>query len=142
MDGRKQCTQCKDWKTLDQFARRKDRDNKPVSHCKSCGAAAAKVYNGGERGRNKRYANKYGVTIEWYEARLIEQSGGCAICGNPPDSGSKMHPRLAIDHDHRSGTPRALLCFICNSAIGKFHDDPALLRRAADYLELHRSQLA
>jgi len=138
IDGKRQCGRCDEWKVISQFASRKDRRGQPVSQCRQCAAAAARIYNGGDRGRNKRYANKYGVTIEWYESKLAEQKGVCAICGRPPDSGSKMHPRLAIDHVHSTGIVRGLLCFLCNSALGKFKDDPALLMRAIAYIDHHR----
>lgn len=73
---------------------------------------------------------KYGVTLEWYEARFVEQSGVCAICGRPPTT-----KRLGVDHDHVTGEPRKLLCDACNRGIGFLRDDPALLWRAAEYLD-------
>lgn len=133
-DGAKRCTRCTEWKSLDNFGRRKDRGDTPLSECKRCASERSKQYNTGERGRTKRYANKYGVTVEWYEERLAAQGGLCAICGNPPDSGIAQHPRLAIDHCHRTGRARGLLCFLCNSALGRFEDDPELLVRAHKYL--------
>ena len=39
-----------------------------------------------------------------------------------------------IDHDHETGKVRGLLCHECNTALGKFGDDPAILLRAVDYL--------
>jgi hypothetical protein len=50
-----------------------------------------------------------------------------AICGD-----SK---HLGIDHDHGTGKVRGLLCRDCNQGIGRFHDNPAILRKAADYIE-------
>lgn len=139
VDGCRQCTSCNEWKPLDQFGRRADRNNAPLSNCRQCLASLAQRYHGGERGRSMRYARKYGVSIEWYEAKLIEQNGACAICGRPPDMGNRMHPRLAIDHCHESGAARGLLCFLCNSAIGRFADDPDLLLRAHEYLTAARN---
>lgn len=97
-------------------------------------ASRALEYSRSERGRNARYAYKYGVTVEWYETRLVEQNGVCAICGQPPDSGDPVHPRLAIDHCHDTDKPRGLLCFLCNSALGRFEGRPELLLRAHEYL--------
>ena len=65
-----------------------------------------------------------------YDAMLAAQGGVCAICGNPPKT-----RRLHIDHDHKTGKVRGLLCFQCNRfTLGKYAK-PAKLRAAADYLE-------
>jgi hypothetical protein len=74
---------------------------------------------------------KYGITIERFFEMLDEQGGLCAICLRPCKSGH----RLAIDHDHTTGQARGLLCFNCNTAIGKMDEDPGVMRSAADYIE-------
>ena len=53
-----------------------------------------------------------GVTVEDYDRLLAAQGGGCAICGNPPKT-----RRLDVDHDHRTGKVRGLLCHRCNRAL-------------------------
>ncbi len=64
------------------------------------------------------------------------QKGLCAICGKPETLVVRGKVRrLAVDHDHLTGRVRRLLCLGCNTGIGKFQHDPALLRAAADYLE-------
>ncbi len=70
-----------------------------------------------------------------YNAMLAQQGGRCAICGDLPGC-----RRLAIDHEHAQPTVRGLLCFRCNTALGSFQDNPALLRAAAGYLERHQSR--
>lgn len=58
------------------------------------------------------------------------QGNTCAICGAKPKA-----RRLAVDHDHKSGKIRGLLCMFCNTGLGKFRDSPELLERAIVYLE-------
>lgn len=74
---------------------------------------------------------RYGLTHEAYESMLLAQGGVCAICGGMSPGGR----RLAVDHDHVTGVVRALLCGTCNTGLGSYKDDPALLRAAAVYLE-------
>jgi hypothetical protein len=71
---------------------------------------------------------------------LAAQDGRCVLCGAVPSpDGVKAAARLHIDHDHTSGKVRSLLCNGCNRGLGYLQDDPDLLRRAADYIEQHRS---
>ena len=76
----------------------------------------------------------YGMGIDEYRARLEAQGGRCAICGDEPDGGKRLH----VDHDHASGVVRELLCRWCNYALGNAKDDPARLRAMASYLERHQ----
>ncbi len=64
------------------------------------------------------------------------QKGRCAICGDF----KPLHGKggLYVDHDHETRYVRAMVCPNCNKAMGFMGDDPARLRKAADYLERHR----
>lgn len=83
-------------------------------------------YSRSERQRDGRLRRTYGITLE--DRRAMPQE--CAICGSVKS--------LSVDHCHTTGKVRNLLCTPCNTALGKFRDDPALLRAAALYLESHR----
>jgi hypothetical protein len=72
--------------------------------------------------RKPTRAKQLGVTSEQYEAMLAAQGGGCAICGNPPKT-----RRLDVDHDHRTGKVRGLLCHRCNRALPSWVDTKWLL---------------
>lgn len=67
---------------------------------------------------------RYGLTIEDYNVLVEKQNGLCAICGLPEKTirGGKLLP-IAIDHNHRSGEIRGLLCQSCNRAIGLLKAD-------------------
>jgi hypothetical protein len=77
---------------------------------------------------------RYGLTVQEYQDLLAAQGNRCAICQRKWGRGWNGHVPH-IDHCHTTGRVRGLLCGECNTAIGRFGDDPALLRRAADYLE-------
>lgn len=68
-----------------------------------------------------------------YQTELLRQGGACAICGTRPRSTS-----LVIDHNHRTGEFRALLCGECNKGLGALGDHPEILRRAAQYARAAR----
>lgn len=75
--------------------------------------------------------NKYGMTLDDYDVMLRSQSGKCAICRKKPEEGAL----LQVDHCHKTGRIRGLLCWRCNRAIGYLMDSPRFARSAADYLE-------
>jgi hypothetical protein len=94
-----------------------------------------------ERSRT-RQARKYGLTRDQYEAMGAEQNYACYLCGRQTGAISRgrgsWDSGLTLDHDHVTGTLRRLLCSNCNMAVGHAQDDPALLRRMADYVESYR----
>lgn len=83
---------------------------------------------------------RYGLTVAEYEAMLAAQAGRCACCRKIETHRGRNGEvsRLAVDHDHVTGSVRALLCHSCNTGVGSFYDEPALLRAAAEYIELFR----
>jgi hypothetical protein len=76
---------------------------------------------------------RHGLDPEDYNLMLRAYDGCCYICKRPERVANRS---LAIDHCHTTGTVRGLLCTRCNQVIGRMEDSPALLRAAADYLEL------
>lgn len=83
-----------------------------------------------ERFRANSYQTLYRITIPEYDSVLLFQRGVCAGCGRPPGP-----RRLAVDHDHKTGLIRGLLCWRCNNALGKIDDDISRLRSLVGYLE-------
>lgn len=83
--------------------------------------------------QKRRYKlSRLGTTPEEFD-RLYELQGRtCALCDKPEETDKR---RLAVDHDHKTGKVRGLLCFAHNTMIGKAGDDPTLLRLAAKYVE-------
>lgn len=77
---------------------------------------------------------KFGITTEQY-ARLYPPGVQCEICGVSESVLAGQKARLVIDHDHKSGRIRGVICNSCNLALGWAVDSPELLRAMADYLE-------
>ena len=68
-----------------------------------------------EARRDRTLVRRYGITVEEYDALFDAQQGKCALCGGD----SNGRGRLAVDHDHATGRVRGLLCFTCNTALGR-----------------------
>ena len=82
-----------------------------------------------------QYKKRYGANKEDYNRLFEEQEGGCAICGEPETKEQRGKiVKLAIDHDHKTGKIRGLLCHKHNIALGMFEDDIFLLLDAIKYL--------
>jgi len=76
--------------------------------------------------------NKYGITEKQYNTLLHKQNGCCAVCER---SASAFNKRLSVDHNHKTGVIRGLLCFFCNKFVIGRHTDAKLFERAGEYLK-------
>lgn len=74
----------------------------------------------------------YNLSIEQYEKIAKTQNFSCGICKKPQD---KLSKRFAVDHDHKTGQIRGLLCHQCNAGLGNFHDNIQFLVKATAYLK-------
>lgn len=80
----------------------------------------------------------YGITREQYNQMLEQQNGVCAICGKEESTChgiTKKITNLAVDHNHKTGKVRGLLCSYCNKALGGFKDNEEFLIKAIEYLK-------
>ena len=86
--------------------------------------------------RRRSLLHDYGMRLEDYDRHLKNQNGLCAICLRPETTlRYGLVKELDIDHDHKTGEFRGLLCSRHNRMLGYAQDDPDILRAAADYLE-------
>lgn len=83
-----------------------------------------------ERHRVGRLARTYNLSAQDYDDMFARQDGKCAICFRKPQ-------KIFIDHCHKTGKNRELLCINCNSLIGQAKDDIRILQSAIKYLETH-----
>lgn len=79
------------------------------------------------------YMQKYGITLERKLEMIKEQENKCFICSVTLLGTLDGY----VDHDHKTGKVRAILCRYCNMGLGSFRDTPALLVEAVKYLKLH-----
>ena len=95
--------------------------------CRDCVNTAARAARRRTYTSERHRWYEYRLTPEVFDAMVAAQGGRCAIFGRIPGT-------LAVDHDHRSGLVRGLLCGPCNIGLGHLRDQPVLCDRAADYL--------
>ena len=83
-------------------------------------------------------SQRFFISRQRYDRFFREQGGVCAICKQPETRRHKVTRtlcRLCIDHDHKTGVVRGLLCHRCNVAVGMFRDSPENLQSTIEYLQ-------
>lgn len=132
----KTCTKCKKRKQLKFFGRDATKPSGMRSQCRHCEARTRASYyrNNPKKRRIRDLKFRFGITIEEYDALKRLQRNRCAICRR------KSTRTLCVDHCHKTGIVRELLCDKCNTGLGQFDDRPSFLARAKAYLEKHKSR--
>lgn len=120
------CRVCKNTKSLAEFPKNSGYKLGVASICKPCSALQVKKIRTEHPYRYK--ATKFNTTEEHMKELLAITS--CEICG---DKSTRKY--LAVDHDHKTGKIRGMLCDHCNTALGKFKDDINIIHKAIKYLE-------
>lgn len=132
----KLCSRCKLWKTRDQYTQDRNTLDGVCTYCKEC----RKIIRKEDYERNKKRnaarsrRKRYGITASQFALIKGRQGEACAICLNPFLDKKDTH----LDHCHKTGQIRGILCAKCNTSIGRFNDDPEILSRAATYLKRPR----
>jgi hypothetical protein len=75
---------------------------------------------------------QFGITLEQYNSLWEAQGSKCVICKRSP---SEVSGRFHVDHDHKTGHIRGIICPQCNHAIGLFRDDISVLKNAIKYMK-------
>lgn len=85
---------------------------------------------------NYNFKKFYGITLEDYYKLFKKQKGLCKICKQPETRKvNNKITKLHIDHNHKTGKVRGLLCSNCNIGLGNLKDSIILLKRAIKYLK-------
>lgn len=140
----KTCTKCKESKSLTEYYKHKTNKDGVAGSCKTCQLNQHKKYYEENReyrisvSRARNYNNRYGLEIEEYNKMLTKQEFKCAICSiHVDDLPSLRETHLCVDHNHKTGKIRGLLCPHCNKGIGLLQDSVSNCYNASKYLELH-----
>lgn len=100
--------------------------------CKACHRIRKREYL--RNIHHYRISRTYGLSPSQYADLLSDHSGRCAICGGVPDDSENP---LVVDHDHRTGKVRGLLCHHHNVALGMIREDAGILKAMIEYLQKH-----
>lgn len=135
MINHKVCSKCKIEKSVTEFTKTKCHYKYGViGRCKECSRELCKKWR--KNNHYKRLKYIYGVSLEDIKQIYKIQNELCAICGGKQIKGTNAWGvDLHIDHNHKNGKVRGLLCRNCNTGIGLFDDNPELLLKAIKYLE-------
>lgn len=158
------CAKCKQTKPSSDFTNGEQR-REGYRRCRACVSATNQAYQktrpaqkrradmtseeleryrGYDRARSPRqnadswFRYRYGLTVDQIDTMIEEQYGLCAICNRPE---TKVDPRtgkvrrLCVDHDHRTGLPRRMLCQRCNWVLAHVDDDIEMLEKFVSYLK-------
>ncbi|WP_337191919.1 endonuclease VII domain-containing protein [Streptomyces sp. HUCO-GS316] len=117
-EGRKFCRGCGEIKPHSEWHRNATASDGLSTSCKACRSSKSRA------GHLKR---NYGLTEAERDELIASQGGVCCICLSAPAA--------HVDHCHKTGRVRGVLCFSCNAALGQFKDRPDAIRRAAAYVE-------
>ena len=130
----RKCSICKTTKPLAEFVKNRKKTYGHTYECKECWRDYIFL--------TRDNGDKYGITSQEYKHLLSLQEGKCAICLNFETALSKYGKvkRLAIDHDHKTGKVRGLLCQRCNITLAHVEKDRLISEKAIKYLEKYENQ--
>jgi hypothetical protein len=125
---RKRCGKCGQEKSLDHFCRNRNSRDGRNYRCKICHNAAVRETVKRLYGNSRHYhlKQRFGIGAAEVDEMIKAQGGLCPIC--------QVRAAVHVDHDHKTGKVRAILCEPCNGGLGQFRDNPETIRRAIEYL--------
>ena len=150
----KKCNVCNIEKEVTEFYKAKTNKNGSIcyqSRCKMCmnNSSMTRIHNMSNEERKEHYKknrvrlgkeyfktyklkSNYGITLEEYNLMYEKQNGECYICEKKIDGRD-----VKVDHNHKTGKVRKLLCHNCNTSLGLLNDDANLFHKCELYLKEH-----
>lgn len=126
------CSKCGETKSLSEFHKSKNTKDGYHPQCRDCKKGYVILQtNNCENQRKSHLKMNYGLTIQEYNRLFDGQKGCCAICGKHQ---SELRRTLAVDHNHKTGQIKGLLCDNCNLGLGNFQESRGILIKAIQYL--------
>lgn len=115
----KKCSGCKIEKLESEFHRKNRNKDFLQNYCKDCGRKAQ---------RKNTFKKVYQIDMAEYDRRVGTQFGKCLLC-------QKLSSRrLCVDHDHKTGRVRGLLCRGCNTCLGWVENNSGMINRIVMYI--------
>ena len=140
------CTVCEIPKTIDCFYKRTASPDGYATQCKTCDNKKRSAWKKAnpeanqKSNRNNQLLKRYGITFDEYESMLDAQGGKCGICGTKENysghTGYRKDWSWSVDHCHKTGKVRGLLCNNSNRALGLFKDEVNTLKSAISWLDV------
>lgn len=128
------CNICNTEKDLKYFGPHINANKYGISRiCKECNRGKSKT---------RQMYSKYGITTDKVKQMLIDQNNTCKVCFSNIKYLSRFNKRnesACIDHCHKTGKVRGLLCSNCNRALGLLKDNESIMLRAYNYLVQYKS---
>lgn len=136
--GSKCCKSCGETKDITSFhGNSRCADGRSI-YCKACTSETAKAFHAKCQAAGKTYdyhlRTTVGITLEDRQRMKDEQGGVCAICKGSSGRHGLSEDGLVVDHNHRTGKVRGLLCHKCNIALGHVDDSAGRLEAMMSYL--------
>ena len=141
------CSSCKVESPNKKFGVNNSRPDNLENICKECISARRKIsyspakakvqwqnnkYSRPEYAESRRLMTAYGITKEFRDYMAQVKENRCEICNE--------EVKLVVDHDHKTGIVRGMLCSTCNRGLGHFNDDANLLTKAFMYIKTKTEQ--
>lgn len=143
----KKCSKCNEYKELVNYSKKAKSSDGRYAYCKPCEVIVNRLkYLKRRREQPPKppkppkpprdfkgsYFARYGITINQYNELFLNQNGCCKICNKHQ---AEFSQKLSVDHCHKTGKVRGLLCRHCNFGLGFAKDDISILENMIKYLK-------
>jgi len=151
MVNSKKCQRCEGVQPISNFPKDLSKKDLKSIYCHNCHKKINKArrskpgYNEkrqakrkySDRDRDWRLRTKYGISLEEFNRVFLSQDSRCALCRSQHSD----NKNFVVDHCHKTGTFRGILCSYCNRALGMFKDDIQVLKKAIAYLKEDKNEI-